>query len=332
MAFSELVTSITTDKYVPKVQDNILAGNVLCMRFLGNARPWIGGTQMVVPIKYQKSTSGGSYSGLDLLSTAQLNTRTRAKFDPKQNYFSVVVDGIQQAVNKGDAAVLDLLAVEMDSVSEDMMDGLGTQLYSDGTGNSSKDIVGLDAAIDDGTTTTYGELLRTTYTTWVSTLTSNSGAITVAQLQSAYDSCKIGDDAPTLIVTTPAVWTTYEGLLQATINYHTQVQGYPKMTRFGINRTAGTGQTGDIGFDTLFFRGVPVVSDEKCTSGRLYMINEKHIWFAKLDHAKHPTSRYGFAWTGLKEPTNQDGEVGQFLLYGNIIADSCRTHAYMTVK
>ena len=333
MAFTEFVNSVTRDRYVPKVTDNVLAGNVLCMRLLANARPWGGGTQLVVPIKYQTSSAGGSYAGLDLLSTSQQNTRTRAKFDPKQNYFSVVIDGIQQAVNKGDAAILDLLATEMESVAEDMKDGLGTQMYSDGTGNSSKDIVGLDAAIDDGNgTATYGELARATYTTWLSTLTSNTGAITLAQLRSAYDSAKIGEDKPTLIVTTPAIWTTYEGLLTATINYHTQVQGYPKMTRFGISREGGTGQVGDVGFDTLFFRGIPVVADEKCTSGRLYMINERHLWFAKLDHAKHPTDRSGFAWTGLKEPTNQDGEVGQFLLYGNIVADSCRTHAYMTGK
>ena len=106
------------------------------------------------------------------------------------------------------------------------------------------------------------------------------------------------------------------------------------MTRFGINRTAGTGQTGDIGFDTLFFRGIPLVADEKCTSGRLYLLNEKHLWFARLDHPKYSAggNQFGFAWTGLKEPTNQDASVGQFLLYGQLVGDSRRTHAYMTGK
>lgn len=337
MAFSAFVTTITQDKFVPKVVDNILRGNVLCMRFLGqNSRPWGSGHILNVPIKYQKSTSGGSYAGFDTLSTTQMNTRVLATFSPTQNYFSVVISGIQQAVNKGDAAVLDLLATEMASVADDMADGLGTQLYSDGTGNSSKDITGLDAAVDDGNTTaSWGGLNgSTTYTTWVSTLTSNTGGITIANLASAYNSAKVGNDLPTLIVTTPTIWTTYEGLLQATINYHTQVQGYPKMTAFGINRTAGTGQTGDVGFDTLFFRGVPLVADEKCTATRLYMLNEKHLWFARLDHPKYPAggNQFGFAWTGLKDPTNQDASVGQFLLYGQLVGDSRRTHAYMTGK
>jgi|GEM_PF-805386 len=314
MAFSTFVTSVTSDRMAPKVIDNILAGNVLCMRLLANGKPWQGGAVYRIPIKYQSSTSGGSYSGFDVFSTTQVNTRVLTSFDPTQNYFSVVISGIQQAVNSGDAKVLDLLETEMSSVADDMADSIGTQLYSDGSGNVNKDIIGLDAAIDDGNTTASWAGLNgnTTYTTWVSTLTSNAGAITLANLRSAYDSAKIGNDAPTLIVTTPAIWTTYEGLLQATINYHTQVQGYPRMTRFGINRTPGNGQVGDVGFDTLFFRGIPVVADEKCTAGRVYLINEKHLWWAYLNHPKYPSkgNQYGFAFTGLKEPTNQDASVG----------------------
>jgi len=331
--FSSFVTSVTQDKYVPKVVDNVLNGNVLCLRFLQNPRPWGSGHLLRVPIKYQTSSAGGSYSGFDSFSTSQQNTRTWATFDPKQNYFSVVLSGIQRAVNKGDAAVLDLLATEMSSVADDMADGLGTQMYSDGSGNSYKDIQGLAAIINDGTdTATYGGLSRSTYTTWLSDEDADSEAITLADLRASYDAATHGTDHPTIIVTTPAIWTTYEGLLSATINYHSQVQGYPKMTRFGIKRDAGTGQTGDVGFDTLFFRGIPLVADEKCTTGYVWLINEKHLWFSTLAHPDFPVREKGFAWTGLQRPTNQDASVGQFLLYGNMAADSCRTHAYQKAK
>jgi hypothetical protein len=336
-SFSAFVTTVTQDKIAPKVVDNVLAGNVICMRLLGSSRPWPSGHLYQIPIKYQTSTAGGSYKMWDTFSTSQQNTRVLAEFSPKYNYFSVVLANPQLAVNKGDAQVLDLLKTEMSSTADDMADRIGSQLYgAGGTTYGADDIIGLDAAIDDGNTTaSWGGLNgSTTYTTWVSTLTSNTGAITVANMASMYDSAKVGNDAPTLVIMHPSEWTTYEGLLQATINYHTQVQGYPKMTRFGINRQGGTGQTGDIGFDTLFFRGVPVVSDEKCPDGTIYMINEKHLWFSRLEHPKYPSkqNQYGFAWTGLKEPTNQDAEVGQFLLYGNIVGDARRTHAYCTGK
>lgn len=328
MTFSAFVTSVTQDKFIPKVVDNVLAGNVLLERFLGKSRPWGSGHKLVQPIKYQSSASGGSYEGFDTFSTSQQNTRVNAEFNPMQNYFSVVIAGIQKAVNKGDAAVLDLLATEMDSVSADMRDGLGTQFYSDGTGNSSKDITGLAAAV--AASGTYAGLAPGTYTTWVSDVDTSTNAITLAEMRASYDAAKIGNDAPTLIVTTPAIWTTYEGLLTATINYHSQVQGYAKVNRF-TTRGKG-GQTGDVGFDALYFRGIPVVSDEKCTSGYMYLLNENHLWFAKLDHADYSTSKEGFAWTGLKAPTNQDATVGQFLLYGNLICDSRRTQALLTNK
>jgi hypothetical protein len=334
MAFSAFVTTVTQDRFVPKVVDNILGGNVLLERLLGNARPWGSGHQLEVPIKYQKSTSGDSYSGFDLLSTTQMNTRVLAAFDPKQNYWAVAASNIQLAVNKGDAAVLDLLAVEMDSAAADMRDELGTQLYADGTGNSSKDIIGLDAAIDDGNGTgTYAGLARSTYTTWVSDLESSSEAISLAKLVDSFDDAKIGSDEPTLIVTTPTIWGTLEGLLTATIAYNpalASTHGFPKVDRFGVKHAGGVGSTG---FNAVLFRGyVPVVADEKCASGKVWGINENHLWFARLDHPDYATGKEGFAWSGLKTPTNQDARVGHFFLYGNIICDSCRSHFYQTNK
>lgn len=336
-SFSAFVTTVTNDRIIPRVVDNILLGNVATMRFLGNSKPWGGGHQLGIPIKYQTSTAGGSYRMWETFSTSQQNTRVQAKFDPKYNYQSITIANPQLAVNKGEAQVLDLLKVEMASNADDMADRIGTQMYSAGGATSgTDDIIGFDAAIDDTNgTATWGELNgSTTYTNWASTLTSNSGAITKANMASMYDSAKIGNDAPSIVIMHPSEWTTYEDILMATINYHTQVQGYPRMTRFGIKRQAGTGQTGDIGFDTLFFRGVPVVSDEKCPDGTMYMINEKHLWFARLEHPKYPAkqNQYGFAWTGLKVPTNQDAEVGQLLLYGNLVGDARRTHAYCTGK
>lgn len=328
MAFSAIVTTITQDQIVPKVVDNVMTGRVLLERFLANAKPWGSGHTKYIPIKYQKSTSGGSYDLWDTFSTSQQNSRVNATYYNKYNYWSVVLANPQISANMGDAQVLDLVKTEMDSKTDDMRDALSTQLYADGTGNSSKDIEGLaKIVLSSGT---YAGLAPGTYTTWVSDEDSDSEAINVADLKASIDDATIGTDAPTLIVTTKAVWKTFEGLLHATINYLPQVQGYPKLTRFGI-KPAGTGQTGDIGYDALYCRGIPMVKDEACTSGYIYVLNENHIWMATREHPKHPTIN-GFAWTGMKEPTNQDASVGQFLLYGNVVCDSRRTQAYLHNK
>lgn len=342
--FGNIVTTITQDRIVPKVTDNVLTGNVLAMRFLNNQKPatsWgqvVSGDQLKVPIKYQSTTSGGWYRAWDTFSTTQMNTRVLADFDPHQLYYSVVVNGRQLSANMGPEKVLDLVQVEMQSVSDDMADTFGTGLYSDGTGTSNKQLTGLDAAVDDGNgTATYAGLARGTYTTWVSDLDSSSNAITRAELAASFDAATIGQDHPTLGVTTPAIWTTIEGLAIGTINFNNPLPGlgreYGTVTRAGVRR----GQTGELGFTALFFRGIPIISDEKCTSGRFYFLNEKHIGLARWQYPNLPgyvtkPNYNGFCWTGFKVPTNQDAVVGQLLYYGELVTDAVRTHSYMTNK
>lgn len=322
--------------------DNILAGNVLAMRMLKGQKPgkaWgsVSGTQILVPIKYQVSTSGGWYSGLDPFVTNQINTRVSATFTPKQLYWTVGASGIQVAVNKGPQGVLDFLATEMKSCADDMVDTFGTGLYADGTGTANKQITGLDAAVDDGTTATYAGLLRTTYTTWVSTLASAAGAMLRAELATGFNAAQIGSDSPTLGITTPAIWNTIEGLAMGTVSFNNPLPGlsreYGTIGRNGVTR----GQGGELGFTSLFFRGVPIAQDEKCTAGRFYWLNENHLGLAMWPYPDFPgyvtkPAYNGFCWTGLKMPTNQDASVGQFLFYTQLVTDACRTHSYMTGK
>lgn len=149
--FGDFVTTVTNQITVPKVVDNILGGNFALMRFLGNSRPWPGGDQVLLPIKIVKSTSLGSYAGFDTLSTAQTSDRIQASVDPRQYYASVVISNIQQAVNQGAGRVLDLLTVEIASKADDLKDTMGANFYLDGTGNASKAVTGLVAAVDDNT-------------------------------------------------------------------------------------------------------------------------------------------------------------------------------------
>ena len=147
MTFGNKVQSVTQSHIVPSVVDGILSGNVLSMRLLGNGKPW-GGEAMKRPLMYTKNTSGGSYSGFDTLSTSAVETRVLMSFDPRSHYQSVVLSNMDLAVNNTQEKVIDLLAVEMDTAKLSMIDSIGTILYSDGTGNSNKDFLGLLAAVD----------------------------------------------------------------------------------------------------------------------------------------------------------------------------------------
>jgi len=43
-----------------------------------------------------------------------------------------------------------------------------------------------------------------------------------------------------------------------------------------------------------------------------------------LKHPKYPTDKMGFSVTTLREPTDQDGQVGYILWYGDLIATQPR--------
>lgn len=300
--FGNFIDTITQDRIIPKVTDNVLNENILFGILARSNRRPASGPEVKIPVKYQSSTSGGSYSGFDTFSTTQVNTRVYATVVPKQTYWSVILDGIQVAVNKGAEKVLDLLATEMDSVAADMADSLGTQVYSDGTANSSKYITGLDAMVDDGNgTATYLGLARSTYTTWVSNLDSSSNAITIAEIAASFNAAGIGTEEPSLGITTQAIFATLEGLLNATLNWNNPSGSVPAGT---AGPRVSQGRVADIGISSLQYKGKPIISDYKCTSGRFYWLNMNHIWLYTWPSPDFPgyvskPNYNGFIWTGL---------------------------------
>ena len=302
---------------------------------------------MKFPIKYQKSTTGGSFSGLDTFSTAKVNTRQLLSFDVRGYYQSVVLSGMDVDVNATPAGVLNLVKVEMESAQQDMIDSIGGLLYGDGTGNSNKEFLGLDAIVDDATSVgTYGTLARATYSVLNATRTASGGTLTTDLLGALYDNCARGGKKPTLNVVPEAVWTIYEALLQPTVaaNY-SAMNGYKQVTRDRVAESRGALQ-GEIGFDALFHRGVPVVADEKCTAQTWFMLNEEYLtWYGLKSHKYSPISigsttidgvykggnkSVGFSWTGLKEPVNQYAEIGQIILEGNLVSPAPRYHGRLT--
>lgn len=343
MTFDTYITSVTNHEIVRKVVDNILNSNVLSLRILGNGKSWNGET-LRFPIKYQKSTSGGSFSGLDTFSTAKVNTRQTLSFDPRGYYQSVVLSGMEVDVNATPAGVLNLVKVEMESAQQDMIDSIGTLFYADGTGNSNKDFLGLDAIVDDATSVaTYGGLARATYTMLKATRTASGGTLTTDLLGALYDNCRRGAKKPTLHVTTEAVWTIYEALLQPTIN--TNVDGYKQVVRNGIAASRAA-LNGEVGFDSLFYRGTPVVADEKCTAQTWWMLNEEYLTWYGLKSHKYQSIKLasstidgvyedapkstGFSWSGLKEPVNQYSDIGQIILEGNLVSSAPRYMGRLT--
>lgn len=297
------ITSIVREKYIPKLVDNIYESSALLTMLREDGMVIEGGTKITQPVLYAKNTSRGGYVGLDPHDVTPPDTRTAANYDWANYYVSLVLTGDDERKASGnDNVIINLLNTTMQEAEMSMKDQLASDIF---TGTTY--IVGLDTAIGAGT---YAGIAGGTYTWWQSTVdttahtatnmkNSTSSSYVQSLFRTAWSACKHLGEKPNLIVTSQDVFDIYEQTLQANARY-------PKTAR---------GQfMADAGFDTVEFRGIPVVVDDFCASGTdsaCYFLNTK---FMPLFF--HPANN--FRMTPWKVPTNADGRIAQLYFTGQL--------------
>jgi len=350
MALSERVKTITEEKYVPVSIDGILNSNVFTSRvFMRENKNW-GGRQLMIPLQFAKPTSGGSFSGLGDFDTALQDTRIRQTFDTAYFYQNVSLSGTEVSLNKTDAEVLDLAKITLEEAQNAMLDTISGLLYGIGAGD---DFTGLEKIVDAGAnTSTYAGLTRTTYTQLNSTVTAASGgALTFAGMavdMRGASAASSKRQRPSIIVTTEVVWDLLESLFTPTIssNYDSLSRGQiTTYSKPGVTLSGQDSLKGNYGFETLVWRGIPIVADEKCTSGVVYYLNEEYLhWYnlkgvgltsykvsGQVDSVYSEYGRnYPIQWSGFQKPHAQYADIGQFMCLGNLISGSTRRHSKRT--
>lgn len=350
MALSNRVTSITEEKYVPASIDGILNSNVFTSRlFMRENKNW-SGRQLMIPLQFAKPTSGGSFSGVGDFDTSLQDTRVRQTFEHKMFYQNVSIAGGEASLNKTDAEVLDLVKITLEEAQNAMVDTIGTQLYGAGSGDQ---FTGLGAIVDDGTnTSTYAGLTRTTYTMLNSTSTAaTGGALTFALMAGVMRGASAAGSKrqrPSIIVTTETNWDLLESLFTPTISATHDSISRANITTYskpGVSFKDQDSLKGQYGFETLVWRGIPIVADEKADSGTMFFLNEEYLhWYnlkgvgltsykvaSNVDSVYSEYQRsYPIQWTGFNKPDAQYAEVGQFLALGNLISGSTRRQGKAT--
>ena len=340
MTFTDRLTTVTQDEILPNVADAILGGNFITFRFVSNGKRWNGET-LKRPTKIAKSSLGGSFSGLDTHSTATTNTRRMLEYDVRGYEMPVAIPGMEKAVNRTPAQVINLVRVEVESAQDDAMDDIGDLLYGDGTGNGSKDFFGLDALVDDGTSvSTFGTLTRSDFDPYLdSTRTASGGTLDLDKLATLVSAIATGTsrrNRPSIFVSDETVWDLFESLLAPTVRENYNAFGLPTVTRTSKAPLRGAELGGAAGYMSLSFRGIPWVADEKSTAQTLWALNENYLgWYGLKDsdlkqislggsniegvYSDVPSKNVGFQWTGFMRPINQYGEVAHMYLLGNLV-------------
>lgn len=347
--FTDRVADITYQYILPVLVDQVSNSNVWTSRLLSNTIDWEGVTYNV-PIQTAYSTTGGSFNGMDTFSTAATNNTRQLTYYITGYEQSVVLPTIESAVNgSSESQVIKLLTAKMDEAKISMANGIGDQSYGYGLG---KDFDGLGNAVDNGTLSpTIGGLSRTSYPFLDADVTSvQNGQITLSYLSSEFDNVSAASsltESPTMGLTTKQNWTLLESLIQPMLGARYEaaaVKGWDRVsgkTPVGVSVPEGSAELGAAGgFRSFTWRGVPVVADDKATSGVFYWVNERYLDFA-VQKAPQLTSigstvesmegfyedvpfPSAFQFRDMMSSINQLGEVGAVILLGNLISKQPR--------
>ena len=331
--YGQRIQTTVQTKYLPFVVDTVLDSNVLLQRVIRGGKKW-GGRTLRVPVKVSKNTTGQSFRGFDTFSTAATDNRQFMEYTPSFYQITVALPGDELSVADTEDKVLNLMKLTLQSDTEDMADDLGTIFYADGTGNGSKDPLGLEALVDDGNSVAnIGGLSRSTFTTLQSTVTASSGTLSLAKVDTLWAAVTSGAQKPTAIYTTETIFNLYGQLLRPQERINKQA-----------SRVKG-GLFGTTGFTALDYNGKPVIMDEKSTSGQFAMVNENFIdWYALPFFNAKPVAYksqiegndydapvgLGFSWSDWITPANAGALVGHIYLGGPFITTNPKRHGKLT--
>lgn len=309
---ADQLTAITKKYYLPRLVDQIFDSNALFARMAKRSIPLDGGTQIALPLAYALSTNVFTYRDYDTFSFTPTDQITHALFDWGQYGTAITISGREDAINSGKSAVINLLKTKMQLAEKTLRKYMGDHLWSDGSGEAAQGIIGLKAAVDDGTNTaTYGSIDRTANTWWKAKYSANGGTgreLTIKLMQNFMGDLTIDNDRPTLLMTTQDVFDKYFMLLQP----HLRLTD-PELA--------------DGGFQNLVFVGRPIVVDHRiptdsATRHTMYFLNEDYI------HLYHHKDRH-FYLDPFRRPVNQDAIVAKIYWMGQMVVDNPRMQGRM---
>ena len=195
--------STTLANYRDQMTDNIFTARPLTNYLMdkGRIRMLDGGTKIVEPLVYGLNGTVGSYSGYDTISLTAQEGMSAAEYDWKQYAASIAISGIEEAKNNGEAAIINLLEAKIMQAEESMREGFNQMFFSDGTGNSGKDWLGLAALVDSAGTVGGIDATGVGNAFWQSYEEGTAGALSLADMATAYNSVSVGNDHPDMVLT-----------------------------------------------------------------------------------------------------------------------------------
>jgi hypothetical protein len=223
-----------------------------------------GGRYLEIPLSYAKNDTVTSLSKGDTISINDTAFLTTAQYEWKFVAGSIVRYYTDDAKNKSKSAHFKLIDAKLDNLKRSLVDKFETYMFGDGTGNGGKDPEGLLSLVDPTPATgTVGNINAATYSWWRNQQAAGSGAASIyllTDMRTMFNNCSKGQatETPNYIVTTQTMYELYED----------EVVEQKQI----VNKTSG-----DPEFDSVYFKGVPLMWSSQCTSGYMYFLNTDYI-------------------------------------------------------
>lgn len=225
-----------------------------------------GGRSAIGTIEYAVNTTVAAISDTETLTVTRINVFDEAEYVWRQYAGDFVISTFEEAINRGAARKIDLLAGKAENLRQSMRKQINTDLFAAGTGFGGKSLGGLQIIVPDNPSTgTRGGINAATYTFWRSQQTSG------AQTSSAYDNLRSsmrtintacsrgqGVTAPTHYLTGPTTCNGFESLLIA--NERVTSKTDPGSINAGIDD------------NSYMFKKAKVVYDDACADTRMYAL------------------------------------------------------------
>lgn len=329
--FDVLVTT-TLDKVRPTLSDQISQENALLAWLNMKSRITVdGGTVIRRPLLFAFNDTVGSYSGYDLIDVTPQEGLGWVEYEWRQHAGSVTISGEEVKKNSGSAQLINLLQAKMDQLKLSIADDLNAMLWSNGSGNSGKDMLGILSLVADGhayTTTDLGGIDASTKTWWQSVVEDGGCDLTsfdgIDVLNNVYNTIRINRSKVDVEFTTQANFEAYEALAVPNVRFQSL-------------------KAADLGFETIAHKTAEVIFEPDVpTSGTVggtvesgyggHVIGGGGAWYFlnsdRLEFVQHSDS--WLTATEFVRPYNQDAKTALVLSMGNLITDSRRSHGVIT--
>lgn len=236
------------------------------MRSKGRLKTVVGGRNINVPLRYAKSDNVAWITKGKTVTLDDKEFLTVATYNWRYLTDSIVRFGIDDQQNRGKNQIINLMSAKLDNSKDTLIDTLETALFAVQSGNQ---IFGLQDLVPDDPTQAspdVGKIDGADNTWWRSQTKDMTGlsfsAHGVPQMRTMNNNTanNLKSDATDIIV---AGQTPYE-------RYEDEIIEQKRI----VNKTLG-----DAGFETIEFKGKPMIWSPACADTRMYFLNTNFLNF-----------------------------------------------------